>query len=363
MSALVPYYNTRLQNRIQRNNFGALYRRWNSLSARARNGFRQRSNRSFTLAQRRGVKYPTSGVGVTTQHDQRRVYTKRRMPRRMKRRWRKFSKKVLAISEKDLGTQQVMFNKQVNASNNLAGNQTIFSCALYGLRSATASHFNDLQQIATYNANAATTSSTGLFVGESTKILFQSAILDLTIRNGSTFFDGTTTGPSPYARMEVDVYELTMRHTAEEQGAAYDTIDSIFNQNQQRTLPIGGGATSEIIYDRRGVTPFELSYALSRFGIKIWKKTKYQISNGDQITYQMRDPRRHSVVQREMQNQDGFNKPGLTKILYVTGKLAPGLTVGNTANTFQEALNIGITRKYMYKIENWTEDRTAFDTL
>ena len=38
-----------------------------------------------------------------------------------------------------------------------------------------------------------------------------------------------------------------------------------------------------------------MTYSLSRWGIKIWKKTKYLIPNGDVITYQMRNPQFFTV--------------------------------------------------------------------
>lgn len=323
--------------------------------------FRQRNSRSFTNQKR--SKQTRSGQGVTTQHDARLIYRKRRMPRGRRRRWKRFRNKVLSVSEKDLGTQQIVFNRVLPTSftqNLIAGQQLVTGFGLYTLRSGS-SWYNDLSQIATYFNNAAMTSATGLPVDPSTKIIFQSAVLDVTVRNNST----NNNNPDSAARMEVDVYELTMKHTAEETGTTYSTLEGILSQNISQTKAIGGGATTKIDYFSRGATPFDLSYVLSRFGIKIYKKTKYQLSNGDQFTYQMRDPARHSVTFREISNQDGFNLPRLSKFVLIIGKLAPGLSIGPTgvANQYQEQLAIGITRKYVCKVENYTEDRSAYDLL
>lgn len=347
--------------RMNRNRYGGslnTYRR----TARAA---RLARSRSRTMTQRK--KRISTGVGVTEQHDARLIYKKRSMPRRMKKRWKSFRNKVLAVSEKDLGTQQTMFNTSQVYSNTTSGNQCIASCALFGLSSAI-SYYNDLRQIGTYLNNALIGNNaqpTGLSVEPSSKVIFKSAILDITIRNTSGISNGTAYVSSSDARMEVDVYELYMKHPGEETGATYNNIQGIFSTNVANTLAVGGGATTKISHDARGVTPFELSYALSRFGVKITRKTKYQISNGDQVTYQTRDPRRHTTVQKELLNQDGFNYTGLTRIVYIVGKLAPGIPIGpvGTSGNGREQLTIGITRKYTYKVENMTEDRNTYDTI
>lgn len=333
----------------------------NSFMNRIRSARRSAFSGSRTRTAQRRKRY-TSGIGVTEQHDARLIYRKRRMPSFRKRRWKIFKRKVLAVSEKDLGTQQVVFNSSYTFTNNVAGYQSASTSLLYPLQSTT-TYANDLNNISGFIAGAATTVATGLAVSPSTKILFQSGILDITMRNASTYYDGTTFALDSRARMEVDVYECTSGHTAEEIGSTYSTPLNTFATNISNTDPIGGGATTELRLDLRGCTPFDLSYALSRFKIKIWSKRKYQVSNNDQITYQVRDPRRHSLVYREMSNQDGWNKPGLTRFVIIIAKISPGLTVGNTAGTFQENMVVGTTRKYTFKVENWTEDRSAYLTV
>lgn len=320
---------------------------------------RQRRGRSFTIGRnRRGT---TSGIGVTTQHDARTVYVKRRMPRSRRRRWRSFVNRVNAVSEKDLGTQQVVFNRIIQPQNTNPLQQCLQDLSLYSLKSGSFSYHNDLNQIAQYLSTAADTPSTGLQIEPSTKILFQSAVLDITIRN--TCLNNGVLDTS--IRMEVDVYECYCNHPAEETGATYTNFIGLFQTNIANTKTLGGGAVSKIDIFNRGCTPFDTSYSLSRFGIKILKKTKYQISGGDQITYQMRDPRRYSIPFREMQNQDGCILPRRTKFILIVARAAPGTVVGpvGTPNVIQETLSIGCTRKYTFKVENYSEDRVAYDTL
>jgi len=351
---LVQSLNRNIQ--MARNRFASYNGRFRR-SLRLATSARQRAGRAFTTGSRRRSK--TIGVGVTEQYDAKTIYRRKRMPAKKRRRWRAFNKKVLAVSEKDLGTQQVVFNVGITSTETTAGNQLVTSVALFPLQSTT-SWYNDLTNISGFIANAATTPSTGLAAGPSTKVIFKSGILDLTLRNAST----NNGAPDSLARLEVDLYDISVRHTAEELGSTYTTLQNLFAQNEAQTLPIGGGATTEIAQNLRGCTPFDLSYVLSRFGVRINRKTKYTIANGDQITYQMRDPARYSLNLREISNQDGFNKPGMTRMIYIVAKLPPGLTVGpiGTPGVYQQILNLGNTRKYTFKVENWSEDRTAYLT-
>ena len=168
--------------------------------------------------------------------------------------------------------------------------------ALYGL-SSTTSYYNDLRNISGFLAGGVDTPSTGLAIDASSKVFFESAILDLTLRNDSTKLVGGNAVNATEAKLEVDLYEITMRHTAEETGSTYKDLSSIFDQNATRTFVLGGaGTTLPITRTKRGCTPFDYSYSLSRFGVKIWKKTKFTINNGDQITYQLRDPKSHQTL-------------------------------------------------------------------
>ena len=56
----------------------------------------------------------------------------------------------------------------------------------------------------------------------------------------------------------------------------------------------------------------------------------------------------------------GANKPGWTHHLLIIFKSVPGFTVGTTATDIQERLQIGYTRKYSFKIEGQTDDRSEY---
>lgn len=336
-----------------------IFRRINRANA-ARTIQRAARSRLFTMRRRKNVK---GGMGITTQHDARRIYTKRNMPSGKKKRWKGFINKVHAVSEKELGARQVVFNVGVQSTNTTSTDHITQAFYLYGQKSST-SFANDLQKIGTIENEADPTAAAGTTVADSTKYMFQSAILDLTVVNHSTYqaSDVASRQLNSTAKMEVDVYECIMRIPAEETGATKDTFQSVLDDNSGKTGLIGGTGT-KIDYRKRGVTPWELSYSLSRWGVKILKKTKYMVPNGESFTYQVRDPRRRTATNRDLDYKDGFNRPGWTRIVYFVGKLTAGLTVGTTTGTYQEVLDFGVTRKYLYKVEGINDDRTQYFNL
>jgi len=324
-----------------------------------RSRMRQKNSRSMTMSRRR--KAVSSGQGVTDHYDARLIYRKKRMPRFKRRRWMSFVKKTKAAAERDLGSQTIVFNRLLTASNNTDGNQIMGDFGLYGLAS-TQFEYNDLKAIADAYNNADNTTAKGLKVGPTAKLLFQSGVLDVTFRNSSTFFDGTSTRLASELKLEVDVYEVSCRlSSAETTGTIYNNLRGMFDSDPNLEDPIGGTG-GEVTRTARGATPFDFPFSLSRYGLKIWKKTKYHLSSGDTFTYQVRDPRRHVAEMDKLRTTAGFNMPGWTRIILIIAKAAPGLTIGSTANTYTEKLDIGITRKYLCKVENYTEDRSLYIT-
>lgn len=329
---------------------------------------RQRLSRSRTLTQTRTRRFQKSGIGVTGQHDQRLVYKRRPMPKFKKRRWKAFKNKVAAVSEKDLGTRSVLFNRTVNYSTTNATRQLVGTFAVYGLESSE-SPLNDLYAIRNFENALAGTPALGDTVWPTTKFIFKSGIVDMTIRNSSVL----QSAPGVYTtdsrgKLELDVYELSMSKFAETLdagGATYtnwDNLEQVLNAmvNEEYAITDTGVAGAKINLINRGATPFDNTYALSRFGIKIWKKTKYTILAGDSITYQMRDPKRRVIDRKGLGGHGGFNMPGWTKFVVLVAKVIPGVPVGSAVGEFTQGFDVGVTRKYTYKIQGITDDRSIY---
>lgn len=336
--------------------FAANYLR-SAISRRTRR--RLNSGRSYTQTSRRRNR-GTSGQGVTLQHDARMIYRKKSMPRRRRKAWKRFKNKVNAVAEKDLGSRTVVFNKTVTFSQTTSGYNSVGSLNLYGQRSTIDSIYNDLNNISGLENFAANpTSAAGETIQASTKFLFQSAIMDLTIKNGSGINDGTGYIPDYRGKMEIDVYEMYVKKDATDGINTWGYLEDLLKENFNSTQKIGGAGTA-LEYNQRGVTPWDCNYSLSRFGIKIVSKKKYFVSNQETITYQVRDPKRRVCMQKDMNTENGFNRPGWTKVIFLIGKLVPGLSLGVGAGQWQESMVVGVTRKYLYKIEGMNEDRMRY---
>ncbi len=331
-------------------------------------------NRGMAAVKRfRANKGITSGRGVTFEHDRQFIYKKKRMPRRRRRRWVGFVRKVNAVDERDLGTRTVLFNKSQSSTNQTAQEQLAYGICLYGWSSTFtgASWNNDLAYIMQLeNQTLDPTAAIGDVVSDDTKIMFQSGVLDITMRNVS-YLSNDPTNLSSEATLETDVYEISMRKVSEVQGLNYNSLDSILKHATASTAGIYNQTTAAqgtaITLKQRGSTPFEMTKALSMWGIKVLKKTKFFIRNGQTVTFQLRDPKRRVSFKTKLADsttaatgQNGFNKPGWTKHVLVVAKAVPGVAIGTGADQTSESIQFGVTRKYSYKLEGVKEARSIY---
>lgn len=345
----------------------SLYRR-KKMPKRLRSSSRRSRGNNATKKRRFASKKraATGKTGVTFQHDTRRIYTKKKMNPRKKRKWTSFIRKVGAVSDKSLGARQVVFNKSQTFTNLIPGNQGLIATCLYGLESAStgATYFNDLKYISFLeNATSADELVNGELMRPDTQYMFQSGVLDLTLTNSSFVTNGTTVNPPI---LELDLYDIIMTKEAELNATNYNrldelflstlTVDQVIKDNNAAPGVVG------INMQQRGTTPFDMSRSLSAFGIKIMKKTKYFISPGQTVTYQVRDPKKHSYLKKKLQGPaEGFNKPYTTKHQLMVFKGVPGpYTLGNADNQVTERVSLGITRKYMYKIRGFNNDASLY---
>jgi len=331
---------------------GRSYRAGQSAARRSR--FRQaRTVRS---------KRTTGGRGVTQEHDRQFIYRKKSMPYGKKRRWKQFKRKIQAVSEKELGSRTVLFNKLHTAENTTNGNQLVTTFGLYTNKS-TDSLNNDLNAISTLENQGDSTAAAGETVDLTSKIMFQSAVLDITMRNTSHSNDTPTTIDTD-ATLEVDIYEMKVnrRQLASYLGGPpttlqpYTTLLNGFLSQDPKDKTIGGAGTG-IKINLRGATPWDVPFALSAMKVKILKKTKMFINPGKTATYQYRDPKRRVTSLERMENGAGCNFGKWTHHIMIIAKAIPGLTVGSVTDTLNEELSIGVTRKYFYKVEGMNDTR------
>lgn len=302
-------------------------------------------------------KYNTNGVGILggTNADQRFIYRKKNMPKKKKRRWAAFVRKVNAVEERDLGTRTVLFNDQLIQGNAVSGKQSTLTLALYPFKNTNRGWLDDLNQIGQMENEANPTVAAGATIDKNSKIMFHSAVMDVTLRNTSIKYgEGQAIQVAPEAAIELDVYDIIAREDAADNATTYFDISAMLNAYDDRE--IGGTGTGIEIADR-GATPFELPSGLSRFKIKVLKKTKFFIPNGQTITFQVRNPKRKVCRYGELELNDGFNKAGWTQYKFLIYKLVPGLDQGTAVGEYKAELSVGLTRKYMYKVEGFNEPR------
>lgn len=286
------------------------------------------NKRQKTSKGRRSV--PT---GVTTQYDFTRQYRYKRMPRRKRRQWRKFVKKVEGAAEKNLGLRTVLFNDSVSCLP-AAGAQDWCFMTLYGRSGGVSPKENGLKDFFEINVQDPEIQPT-------TKVHFKSAVMDVTMVNN---FIGESSTLSQL--MEVDVYELLFKNTE----INFPTLDSALTQAINDTPGIGAG--TPISLQTRGATPFHLGQFIRLAKFKILSKRKYLIGSGQAATMQIRLPKNHWVMGRDMadENED-FNYKGLTRgYLFIAKNV--------DANQDNTQLVVRATRTYTYKTEGIVENQT-----
>lgn len=302
------------------------------------------SARSATATLTRRRRYATSGQGVTNQYDRRRIYKRRRMPRIKRSRWRAFVKKVLAVQVKSLGSRTLVRNNRIDVGFNMTtlneNFQTYGIVALGANRNALFQHLNDLNFL-----------TTDAGFGNTGRIVMCSMVLDMTVRNGSA--NSTPPPANPLGvTIEVDVYEMSFKSQFDIQTTLLDKIANA----EADTAPIGGMATGQSIQlTNRGTTPWDLPSFLSETKGKIWKKTKFIISPNQTFTYQIRVPMNRIIDRQKLSGNESENIPGITRYLLVMMKPAVGYLYRDE-NEDVARINIGVTRKYFYKINESDSD-------
>lgn len=324
--------------------------------------------RLFSRTRTRQRRRMTTGRGVTRDMDRREIYRRKSMPKWKRRKWRRFVKKVQAAGDKLKGTRTYISKPNYlmeNVSNTT--NQTSTTYALYPVES-----LNTRLDLLNRIGKAENTGDQSLLEGEtvykSTKFFFKSAIMDLTFTNRSTVNSASPADDDPIAAfcpLEVDLYEITMAKKSTYLDSSgnpqiLNTLSACLDYSKSSEIDNEEGFAKRIFsMQSRGLSPWDFTTSLSRFGIKIHKKTKFFLDTGKYFTYQMRDHRNHVITKEKLTETQGFNMPGLTKILYVVMKPVSGVIpdIGTTEGTTRARLFCGQTYKYTYSIEGSTEDR------
>lgn len=293
--------------------------------------------------------YARGGRGVTSQYDRAQIYRKTYMPRRKKVRWRRFVKKVQAVTSKERCGRSVVFNKGSTIQSLSAGDNGYGSFGLLNVKGA-----NGANELGMGDLFDLLNSETELNASNS-KMLLKSAVLDITFSAPYTY---TTTAGSDTLNwnpvpVEMDVYEIVPKKRP-----AFTGFGAAISDAQGDTPTIGTTYTP-VSMDSRGCTLFQLPQLLMNYTIV--KKTKYTLNPGQNCTYQVRDPTNRTIEYKEVIDDSGshaFSKYG-SKIVFAVVKLVAG-----NAGVFDFAtIDVGCTRTYYYTYEGCNTYKDGYKNI
>lgn len=300
-----------------------------------------------------------SGQGVTAQFDRSKQYTRKRAPlrkrRRMARRMRGFKRTVMKMK----GSRTLMTNQRVSSSGGPTL-QGVISAVLFGGKVDGAGQptqlgyddLNDLRQ-RDYMIGDPTGDAQKRFAPGAVKFYVMTGVMDMTIQNVSTYLQPPEDPIS--IGIEMDIYEFYCRKLPG--NSAGNTVEAAMQyfQNDVYLPGTAGVNLATLQLTDRGCTPFEMGFAMSKFGMKIIKKTKYFLGPNETCTYQIRDTKMRMFDGDDLYN---WNSPttNSTHGVLIIHKVTPQFSDQLSATS---SIVAGITRKYKYYVDSSAAVRAA----
>lgn len=326
--------------------------------------YRNNQNAQLKLAlrkgMRRGMSYTgttskrgtKSGQGVTEQRDRALIYRRRKAPRRVRTRKKRWTNKIKRTLAKLGGARTLLTNSShvVTAAGAQQGtiDFVLFGGRVDGLGSSQKRGYDDMNDLRQrdYLIGDATGDAEYRASNGAVRFMVSTAIMDLTIHNA------TVENPEDNVPLEIDVYEFACGEWPKTLGS--NILDAWNTLNVDAYMPGAGGANMSTLqlYDR-GCTPFELPNALKGTKTKIFKKTKYFVPVGDTVTYQIRQTKIRQFAGDALYRHDS-PVTRYTQGLIIVSKPLAGL--GDIPHTY----TIGCTRKYKYHVIQNATTRSAY---
>ena len=259
----------RANNRVSRRGGGA------GLIRNIAGGAVSAYNAYNSYKQRRGndgaAKQASTSAPLTTQFDSRRLYRFKRMPKRKRRAWVRFSKKVQAVTNL-LGNNYLSYTSVGNQSV-AAGTQAYSHSLIYGVDGvSTGFGIRDI---------AVVVSDLGVATTDQAKLMFKSVSLDAE----------WNADPSNTSSITLDIYEIIVRKDISRSTA--NNISDMFYLGifELDTVPGAGGSLQA---NQVGVTPFQSKLFCQN--IKILSKTRVRMSPGQTCHKELRDPKNRRIM-------------------------------------------------------------------
>lgn len=296
---------------------------------------------------------------VTFQKDSKLEYSYKKMPKRKKRAWKKFTTRVKSVEASTRGTQQLVINHSFTTTISpfpdvTTGNrfQGISEVNLYSVGNDSASGGRDKDLILNEISNYKETKSA---LGVETPFFGTNELSRIGVMMNMARIDITYTNTGDVA-LEFDFYTIVHKNvpptkydvpTTTTGFASLEDAQDTYNlfRAQKLYYEIAGAASdavgSNVSLKWRGITPFQTWGIIKYTGAKILNKTKVLVSPGQSLTRSYTDPRHRTIRAHSTNDQSRYDKDTTTYLAIAkfrdTGAgptPAPSFTTGYT-KTYQ----------------------------
>jgi len=330
---------------------------------------------SYTKTKSQSNRNGSTGATLTAQHDVKQQYRFKPMPKRKKRVWKKFVRKVKAVEASGRGTQQAIINDGFNTSWASTENPTIprQGVSEVNLYSVNGIHNNgeignrDKDVIMNEVRNYKTTMLSG---GSETIVVPSNEATRSKVTMTGAHMDITYTNLSDRV-IEVDLYTVVHRKIGLEvtnglaTGAGYPTnlnnAQNLYNSNdapdilQYKTVGLntvsGYGVQPDLTC--RGVTPFQTWGVMKYAGAKILTKTKVLIGSGQSITRKYALNQHKTLYSHNTTTWTRYDKDTVTY-------LAIAKATGNSTDESTHTLRTSFTKVYTWTVEGQATARCSY---
>lgn len=280
--------------------------------------------RAYTKTRTTGAS--SNQVGTSYQNDSRMIYRKKRMPRRKRRRWVRALRRNVALQMPQQATRTWLFNNQEVLNLIGTGLGTPQSWGYFQINSWNGlANERDIRRIVQSWPG-------GDISTQNRKFVIGAAVVD---------FTGNFVSTNPVLGLELDLYAID----------AGRKTTSVFSNFGSEMSDIQNDISGNMILDTRGATPFQFPSFGGAHRLKVMFKKRWQLSPGQVITYQYRDPRNRYINADELENdaaveghfEQGWRGSG-TKVFLLVAKV-----IGNKQAEDIVSFNYGVSRTYTTK--------------
>lgn len=338
----------------------SMSRRQNVLRLGARVGGllaqRMAMKRSFTKTRTQTKSKTRESAPLTYDNDFKTDYRYKRMPRRRRRRWVRFARKVNYVVLRGQQGLKKMLYRRLQTVSSASASCGFTEALLYSSDGNYSLHAADLGALFREHlggTNFDDANNLGALTNASKQLKFESAQMEITMTN------------SGENKAIVEVYYIRCRKQhGKTNNVIYDCASGVYQLGFAKQMQVVDPETSEIVGVGKqnefqvGTTPFQSPRFCSTF--KILKRKKFTIAPGNSISWILKDPRNRTINAENARNQ--LFLPFISHGYFIQVYGVPGLEGPDPPNltpALPTLLTIYTTRKYQYYTPVSNQDQGA----